>query len=199
MSKVEFVNFKTLTDSELNSVSQSIILLDPEFYKSISSSADEVIQIVSKIVLLSSSDCGAGEGMRVDGDLVGYISFFPTDELRMRSFAAMKVITDTLKIKDSVTVKDFLVHAQKFKKTVQPIDPYGVGFYLNKIAVFPEFRGYGTILFDRYLQKAAEYNLNPIFHCRFDNHVALHFYKKMNFVMSSCDYKYRLMTEASNC
>jgi GNAT superfamily N-acetyltransferase len=195
MNNMEFVSFKTLSRSELNSISRSIISLDPEFYGAISKSKDEIVQVVSKIVLLSNSDCGSGEGLRVDGNLVGYVSYFPISERRMRGLVALKCIMDNLKLKNRDVAKDFLISAQQFQAMLQPFSSYTEGFYLNKIAVFPSFRGYGRYLFEHYLQKSSEKKLTPIFHCRFDNQEALHFYQKMNFVASSSDYKYRLMTE----
>jgi GNAT superfamily N-acetyltransferase len=193
MKKINFVQFSLLSEEQLSVIALSIISLDSGFYNRISSNKREVVDTTVKLLQLCTTDCGAGEALLVDDDLVGFISYYPYSERRLRGLSALKIITDDLKKGDDNNVMKFILHAKKFQKLLQPVEQINC-FYLNKISTLANGSGYGAMLFERYLQKAKEAKLEPVFHVRNDNEKALRFYQKMGFNIESSFYTYSIVT-----
>lgn len=185
---IVFKPLSHLKDNEIEIVARSVCQLDPSFYMQLSNHESECVEKVCQLITTSGTDLCIGDAAFSDGDFVGYSCYFPTKEKKFRSATAMKILLDNQPITEK---KKIISLAVEFSKGVAPIE--NSGLYLNKIHSFKRNTGIGTVLLDRFIERAKSDNASCYLHVYKENQDALLFYQRKGFKIKSCEYDYIIM------
>lgn len=179
MSNLDFVRYGLLAPQQLHEISCLVYELDKRFYQHFGNSKEDVCFNISRILLESNSDCGFGEGILLNNELVGFYSCFDRRELTMRTSVSLKLLTTNI-MNDKSKLIALRDKTQIFRNSLSPI-PLD-SFYLNKIGVFNKYRsaGVGRKIMKRFFSHASskKYSL----HVKKNNFRAIEFYHSLGFM-----------------
>lgn len=186
---IDSLRFLSVADADIATkyaVASEVFELDHGFYGQLFSDKDTALTNLVTALGEPGGDLGCGFVAYNNKDAVGYLSCFPVVQKTTRNLATLKSILD-LTTPDS---RKKLKLTSEFQQQLAPFT--SPAFYLNKILTLSGSQGasFGYQLFNYYLQESEKSHMEPVFHVKKDNYIAIKFYERQGFEVQESDHEY---------